>query len=87
VLADPPENAANIVLNMPTTAFFHPEEMPPRVLLVADTAAQLKPLATSLGSHYSPESEPVILSQPYLSGTGSMAKLTVQRWQRRGPAE
>ena len=87
VLADRPDNAANIVLNMPTTAFFHPGDMPPRVLLVADDTGQLEPLATLLGSHYSPESEPVILSQPYLSGTGNMAKLTVQRWQRRGPAK
>ncbi len=87
VLADRPDNAANIVLNMPGATFFHPEEMPRRVLLVADDATQIESLTASLGRHYSAESEPVVLSQPYLSGTGNMAKLTVQRWQRREPAQ
>ena len=47
---------------------------------------EIESLTASLGQRHSAESEPVVLSQLYLSGTGNMAKLTVQRWQRREPA-
>ena len=81
ILADRPDNAANIALRLSKASVFDPRSPATRVLVVADTPALAADVARRLGSSYVPEGEMRVIRRPFLAGGRDMVQLAVQPWR------
>jgi DNA-binding transcriptional ArsR family regulator len=83
VLADRPENAANVAMRLPGASVCDGRPRTFRMLVVADDSATVSELGRSLEEGYEPIGEVRILERPWRWKPDRRASLAMQLWQVR----
>ena len=83
ILADRPENAANIAIRLTNASIFDAHGTQTPVLLLADNPEALQTARAKLGDGYGPASDLRVITQPLRWQPERQASLAAQLWKRR----
>lgn len=81
IIADRPENAANLAIRVPGMVTFDREASGTRVFVVADKPEAVAALAQQLGPDYQPVSDVRIFAHPFSNRPDRQGTLAVQIWE------
>jgi 4-amino-4-deoxy-L-arabinose transferase-like glycosyltransferase len=87
VLGDRPENAANIVIRLPSASMFDARAPADRVIIAADTPARVAELAQRLGSSYAPMADIRVVRHRFPLHEERKAELALQPFARASVGE